>query len=45
MPEEESAVINENQDDRAHSLTDFIISHFKNIDLKSDSNVEKTESE
>ena len=45
MFEEENAVINENQDDKAHFLTNLIIFYFKNIDFKDDSNVEKTESE
>ena len=44
MSEEESVVINENQDNKAHFLADFIIFHFKNIDSENDSNVEKIES-
>ena len=45
MPEEESAAINENQDDRAHSLANPIIFYFKDIDSEGDSNVERTENE
>ena len=44
MSEEESAVISENQNNKAHSLTDFIIFYFKDIDSENDSNVKKTES-
>ena len=43
--ERESAVINENQDDWAHFVTDFIIFHFKSLDFKSDSDVKEAESE
>ena len=45
MLEEESAVINENQDNRAHSLADLIILHFKDVGSENDSNIERTESE
>ena len=45
MFKEENAVINENQDDKAHLLASLIIFYFKNIDSESDSNVEKIKSE
>ena len=45
MLKRESVVINENQDDWAHFITDFIIFHFKNLDFESDSDVKETESE
>ena len=44
MLEEESAIISENQDNRAHFLAGFIISHSEDIDFEDDSDVEKTES-
>ena len=45
MFEEENAVINENQNNKTHFLTNFIIFYSEDIDFKSDSNVEKTENE
>ena len=44
MFKEESAVINENQDDKAHFLANLIIFYFKDIDSENDSNVEKIKS-
>ena len=44
MFKEESAVINENQDNKAHSLTNLIIFYFKNVDFEGDSNVKKIKS-
>ena len=45
MFKRKSAIINENQDDKAYFLINFIISYFKNVDFEDDSNVEKTENE
>ena len=45
MLEEKNAVINENQDNKTHFLISFIIFYFEDIDIKDDSDVEKTESE
>ena len=44
MFEKENAVISENQDNKAHFLTDLIILHFKDVDFENDSDVKKTES-
>ena len=45
MFEKKNAIINENQDDKAHFLTDLIVLHFKNVDSEDDSDVERTENE
>ena len=45
MFKEKNAVINKNQDNKAHSLADFIVFHFKDVDSENDNNVEKTENE
>ena len=42
MLKEKNAVINENQNNKTHSLTNLIILYFKDINFKNDSNVEKT---
>ena len=44
MSEEENAVINENQDNKAHSLTNFIVFYFKNVDFKNDNDIKKIKS-
>ena len=41
MFKRENAIINENQNSKAHFLTNFIIFHFKNINSKNDSDIEK----
>ena len=43
MFEKKNAIINENQDDKAHFLTDFIVFYFKDIDFKNDNDIKKTE--
>ena len=45
MFKKENAVINENQDDKAHFLADLIILYFKNVDSENDSDVEKIKNE
>ena len=44
MFKKKSAVISENQNNKVHFLTNFIIFHFKNIDFKNNSNVKKAKS-
>ena len=45
MFKEKNAIINENQDNKAHSLINLIISHFKNVNFEDDNDVKKIESE
>ena len=44
MLKEKSVIINENQDNKTHFLTNFIIFYFKNVDFEDDNDVKRTES-